>query len=238
MNPYEGFTVVLGYEKGMVPLVTVEKPKSFIEKVMEAPSMVLFLSSVFIGSGGIFIFWYKNGRDYWQKDSIISVPGSIDEVKPLGAHETVVVEYEPPDDLRPAEIGVLVDEMAHTHDVTATIVDLAVRGYLSITEIPKKWMFGKSDYLLTRKKTDTSQLTQYEVTLLNHLFGTQTEVHISELKNTFYKKLAEVKTELYKEIVSKQFFSDNPEKNTGQIFSYRSSYAYGVRRSDHFGNNK
>ena len=48
------------------------------------------------------------------------------------------VEFAPPEDLRPGQIGTLLDERANTLDVTATIVDLAVRGYLLIQEIPKE----------------------------------------------------------------------------------------------------
>jgi len=65
-----------------------------------------------------------------------------EERKPLFARETIVVEYQPPDvgrgrRLRPAEIGVLMDEQADTLDASATIVDLAVRGYLQIKEEQK-----------------------------------------------------------------------------------------------------
>ena len=45
------------------------------------------------------------------------------------------VEFVPPDDLRPGQLGTLVDFKANPLDVTATIVDLAVRGYLKIEEV-------------------------------------------------------------------------------------------------------
>ncbi len=49
---------------------------------------------------------------------------------PLFASDPIAVEFEPPDKLKPAQIGLLLDERADTLDVTATIVELAVRGYL------------------------------------------------------------------------------------------------------------
>ena len=49
------------------------------------------------------------------------------------------------------------DERADTLDVTATIVDLAVRGYLKITEVEKKWLFGSRDYTLDRLREDTDE---------------------------------------------------------------------------------
>jgi hypothetical protein len=46
----------------------------------------------------------------------------------------VVPAYEPPASLRPAEVGTLVDNSPDMRDLTASIVDLAVRGYLRIEE--------------------------------------------------------------------------------------------------------
>jgi uncharacterized membrane protein YgcG len=54
----------------------------------------------------------------------------------------VMVQYEPPEDLSPAEVGTLVDHKAEMHDVTATLVDLAVRGYLRIEEERQKGFLG------------------------------------------------------------------------------------------------
>ena len=45
---------------------------------------------------------------------------------------SVVVRYEPPPDLTPGEIGALVDERVDLRDLTATVVDLAIKGYLRI----------------------------------------------------------------------------------------------------------
>ena len=59
-----------------------------------------------------------------------------DERTPLLEHEETPVEFVPPDRLRPGQLGTLVDFKANPLDVTATIVDLAVRDYLVIEEIP------------------------------------------------------------------------------------------------------
>ena len=44
------------------------------------------------------------------------------------------MESAPPDDVRPGQAGTLLDGVANPCDVTATIVDLAVRGYLRIED--------------------------------------------------------------------------------------------------------
>jgi hypothetical protein len=46
----------------------------------------------------------------------------------------VVTEYEPPVGLTPAEAGTLLTDRVEPRDITATLVDLAVRGYVSLEE--------------------------------------------------------------------------------------------------------
>ena len=93
-------------------------------------------------------------------------------------HETIVAEYEPPEKIRPAQAGLLIDERADTKDVTATIVDLAVRGYLTITELPPTGILGlgKKDWSLTRTdgKAHSDGLQPYEFTIFDGLFGSAT----------------------------------------------------------------
>ena len=64
--------------------------------------------------------WFYRGRD---------LPGR-------GA---IVVNYEPPDGLSPAEVGTLIDERVDLRDISAVIIDLAARGYLTIKEIAAKF---------------------------------------------------------------------------------------------------
>jgi len=101
-------------------------------------------------------------------------------------------------------------------DVTATIIDLAARGYLKITEIPKKWMFGTVDYTLTKtipkKRIKSLPLLDYEQVLLDKLFDSGSSVVLSTLKTTFYEDLVKVKQALYDDVVTQEFFPANPEE--------------------------
>ena len=47
---------------------------------------------------------------------------------------SVAPQYEPPKGMCPAEAGTLLDDTIHPRDITSTIVDLAVRGYIKIEE--------------------------------------------------------------------------------------------------------
>src|SRR5207245_9564113 len=101
--------------------------------------------------------------------------------EPHFIHGPVVVEFEPPQNLRPAELGLILDERADPKDLTATIVDLAVRGFLTISEIP-----GKKDWVLTQMRSwDPAEIMPYENTILAGLFAGRQQVTLSDLKGTF-----------------------------------------------------
>lgn len=121
------------------------------------------------------------------------------------------VEFVPPDDLRPGQIGTLVDEVAHPLDVTATVIDLAVRGHLRIEEKEKSWWFGKADWDLVRLHHDTTGLVQYERTLLDRLFASGSTVSLSSLKRTFHDDLAQVQRALYDDVVARGWFRHRPD---------------------------
>ena len=60
------------------------------------------------------------------------------------------MEFQPPRDLRPGQVGLLLDERADTLDVSSTVLDLAVRGYLRIEEQPRAHWFASRDWRLLR----------------------------------------------------------------------------------------
>ena len=48
-----------------------------------------------------------------------------------------ITEYEPPLDLSPAEIGVLLDYKATDREIAATIIDLSFRKFIAIRKVEK-----------------------------------------------------------------------------------------------------
>jgi uncharacterized membrane protein len=211
LSPGDGMTIAAGFEKGMVPILTVAKPKSFVEQLFSLPNIVLFVFIVLAGGGLVIYRWLRFGRDYWSSNVPFTDRTSKGAIRPIGAHETVTVEFTPPDKLRPAEIGVLMDERADTLDVTATIIDLATRGFLTIEEVNKKWLFGKKDYVLHKTTKKPTGLLPYEQELHERLFDDKSNVAISDLKQEFYTDLKTVKDKLYDDVVAKNFFATNPQ---------------------------
>ncbi len=212
LYPHQGITIGVGFTKGIVPLLTVSPPRTIFDEVQTLPSLITLLVTILTGCGTIFYVWMSNGRDLWYKTRRVFSSNIKEEHRPFWAYEPTLVEFESPEKLPPAILGVVMDEKADTLDVTATLVDLATRGFMTITEIPKKWLFGTVDYELSLTGKGLEKLYQYEKTLLNRLFsGNKEKILVSSLKKTFYDDLAIVKTQLYEEVVKKKLFSTHPE---------------------------
>jgi len=189
-NPGEGLTIVLGLPKGIL------KEPSSLKKAFWFVSDNWFFSLPFLTLFFISYFWYTRGRDPEGKG-------------------VVAVQYEPPKDLTPAEAGTLLDERADIVDITSTVIDLAVRGYIKIQEVEstKLFFFSDRDYKLKKIKEPAGNgLKAHEREIITGIFGSKEEVMISDLKNKFYTRLHSIKESLYRELVSGGYFSSNPEK--------------------------
>ena len=115
--PRHGMTVVVAVPKGTVTRTgPILDEKWTPQRAFSVNSRTVGLSGLLgvLGLSGVARLLWTQGRD--RRDAM-TPPGDGP------------VEFRPPDDLRPAQIGVLIDERADPLDVTATIVDLAVRGY-------------------------------------------------------------------------------------------------------------
>jgi uncharacterized membrane protein len=131
---------------------------------------------------------------------------------------TLVVQYDTPKGMTPAEVGVLFDERADMRDISASIVDLAVRGYLVIQETEKKvLLFKTKDYQLQLVKRDYGKdaaLKPFEKRLLDGLFGGYGDaVLVSQIKakQTFgVVDLPDISKKLYQGVVADGYFLSNP----------------------------
>jgi len=125
------------------------------------------------------------------------------------------VEFVPPDGIRPGEVGVLVDEDANLLDITSTIVDLAARGYLKITELPAEGLFHRHhDYQLDRNEGtgSTEKLMAYERMILDSVFSSGDTVKLSELKYKFAPKIVKIRNSLLDDSLAKGWFRMRPDK--------------------------
>lgn len=171
----EGLTIVLGWPKGIVA-----SPTIFQNILWWASDFWPVLIPIFVF---IFLFlqWWRRGRDF-----------------PLLG--PIIAQYEPPQNLRPLEVCLIMKQKIKPIDISALIVDLAARGYIKIKEIKKTGFFGKSfltekDYELLKTKdfnVPNEDLQSYEKDFLYDIFKNTDAVLVSKLKNSFYTNINEL----------------------------------------------
>jgi hypothetical protein len=218
--PFEGMTVVIGITKDVVSV-----PPPILEERW-SPTRAFALTPVTGSAGGAiailgiaafaFLAWTR-GRDRRyvgsQVDQVMGNPHGGSQRVPIGEGDAQApVEFAPPEGIRPGQVGTLIDERANTLDVSATIVDLAVRGHLVIHEIPKHGLFGKPDWRLVRLDADASRLLPYERLLLDGLFRDGGDVTLSSLRTTFSQRLTKVEESLYVDAQQQGWFGVRPDK--------------------------
>ena len=108
LDMQEGMTVSMAWNPGVIARPTVAQK---VNRFFGANWIFLFpiMSFVFMLQ-----LWRIRGRD--------------------PARLAIAPQYKPPEGLTPAEIGTLIDNSPDMRDITASMVDLAVRGYLKIEE--------------------------------------------------------------------------------------------------------
>ncbi len=149
---------------------------------------------------GMFALWWHMGRD----------PDPGVSVAPM---------YDPPPGISPAEAGTLLDDTIHPRDITSTIVDLAVRGYLQIEETAEKVViFTHKDYvfhLLKPREQWDANLAPHERVMLENVFASGNETRLSSLKNRFYTAVPAIRQDIMSALKRKGIYLLDPESANG-----------------------
>jgi uncharacterized membrane protein len=127
-------------------------------------------------------------------------------------NRSIMVEYEPPENLKPAEIGTLVDEYADDRDIVATIIDLAIRGYLKIRPL------GDKDVEIEILK-EGDDLEGYERKVFEGIKESTEDGKVLRLGGSLepskakklYDNLELVKDEVYDLMTQRDYFQENPK---------------------------
>jgi len=139
------------------------------------------------------ILWFKKRRD----DQTVK--------------KTIMPRFTPPKNLSPTELGAIIDEKINPRDITAAIIDFAVKGYIKITEIEKKW--ARNDYeleLLEPYKTNK----KFEKIIFEKIFKENKKGEktlSSTLEDSFYVKIPELKKEIMNSLTENKYFYKNPD---------------------------
>ena len=190
----EGMTFAIGFPKGIVTQPA--KQELILETIKDnwifALPFVVFLV--------MFYLWWTRGRD------------------PKG-RETIIAEFDAPDNLTPLEVGIIIDERSDSRDISAQIIHLATRGYLKIKQTRGSIsILSSKDYELEMLKQPDENLKYFEKRIMIGLFKYGVCVKISDLLNKFYSDAKDINKNIYKELTSLGYFPKNPDK-VRNIFS-------------------
>lgn len=190
LRPREGFTIAVGWPPGAIRGPSVlQNARSFV-----GDNWPLVLP--FLALGGVLLVWRLYDPDSAGKPSI----------RP---------EHRPPEGLMPAAGGALVSERAVPRDVVATLVDLAVRGFVRIEERPS--LSGEPDYVVHRLKplSDDPLLRPFERAILARIFGSDgalAERRLSEVRRDYDAVFPPLRDELYRSMVKEGLLPASPER--------------------------
>ena len=213
----EQMSIVTALNKGAVdvpPPMLEPRKRQFPQDAFDINPLTVALALLvaIAGIGLVAWNWWAHGRDRAYLTQYYLTNDPRERTEPLFQHETVVVEFDAPQNMRPAELGLILDEHADAKDVTATIVDLAVRGFMTIAEVP-----GAKDWTFTWKGGgDAAALLPYEQTILDGLFAGQQQVKLSELKGKFAPTLRTAEGQIYADAVSRRLFRTRPDTTRAQ----------------------
>ncbi len=197
LAPGEGLTVVVGLPQGLI-----QKPTQWQEISLPGCRLVALVVLPVLTFSICFNMWWFLGRDAIRR-------------------QAVAVDWEPPKELSPAEVGTLVDESCDLSDMVSTVIDLAARGYLTIREFKTESLFflRNKDYEFTRlpesAKQAQSPLSIFERRFLDSMFmygptSAQT-VKLSDLKYKFYGKMRQIEKDIYQSLIDKGMFLQSPQ---------------------------
>jgi len=185
LSPNQYLTIVVSWPKGFV-----SKPFLYRNQAIILLTLLIALVIPIIVFIRAFKVWSKKGKD-----------PKIDK--------TIIAHYEPPNNLEPAVIGVLTRQNVDIKDILATVVNLAVRGYLRIREEENKFLFIKSKEYVFEKIKQDGNLKPFEARIMNDLFEKGDVVSSNDLKNKFYKNIPGIKKEIHREVGQTGLFNAN-----------------------------
>lgn len=137
----------------------------------------------------------------------------------------VAVQFGPPTGATPGTIGTVIDGVAHQRDVSATILDLAVRGWFKLTQLPaapgepeprenkrrNQSAVSRADWELTAASQPPNEpLTDFERQLLTSLFAGGPQVRLSDLRGQFDVTMREAQVGLYRDALARGWYRSHP----------------------------
>ncbi len=187
LQPGEGLTVAVGFPKaiivaGSIPdnAITATNSAGASSGSEDTPWPIALLGGVWVSIVfGVIIARIGRavGRGGSHRVKPIRIPAQI-KGKP------VVVQYDPPDALTAVDIGTLDDRSVDGVDLSATIIDLAIKGYLKIkyTKTVRRFLPDSEDYEFVKLKDGNDLVHPAYRVVYNLLFTSSDRLTLSDLQ--------------------------------------------------------
>jgi hypothetical protein len=208
LPPGNTVRMTVGFPKGEIAANSIVEYRKTFKRAFstDTAQLITTLAVLLLGALALLLLYRLRGRD--QVDPRRVVPASL-----FSLGQDTRIDFTPPSDLRPGEVGTLIDERIDPVDVTATIIDLAVRGHLTITELEHESEFSRPDWELRRvKNAPAEELQRYENVLVRAIFGDSDSVLVSELGRQVRANLGLVQDALYDGVVKRGWFTERPDR--------------------------
>lgn len=159
-----------------------------------------------LGGIGLYLLHRKAGADASADGKVTPIA----EFRPAGEG---VSEFQVLGDVRPGHVGTVADERVDPIDVTASLLDLAIRKHLVIEELPRASQFAPTDWVFRRVDGPTDDLPPFEIELLDAVApeNTQTPVQVSTIGPAIGASIEKVQSALYDEVVEKGWYEHRPD---------------------------
>lgn len=228
-QPGQGVSVLASYPRTAFGDLTPDLRKGSVgttDQAVLSPRTARLVQQLSIGLGVLFpllaaagmgaLVWQR-GRDEMYAGLTPGLTPAADQADLPVVRTTraplAAVQFNPPPGVQPGMVGTVIDETANVVDVTGTLIDLAVRGYLTLEKTTTSGFFSKDDWVLRRTAAAPAgpALAGYEQQLLDGVFASGDEVTLSSLKNSFASTLKAVQDSMYDEVVARGWFRRSPQ---------------------------
>jgi hypothetical protein len=197
--------IEIGFPPGTVPANAEVVEEWTVGRAFSADPLPLALALGLLVLGGLLLLMLhrRAGADAAAGGDLARVA----EFAPVGEGQS---EFRVVDDIRPGHVGTVADERVDPIDITATLLDLAVRGHLLITELPRTHEFAPTEWELSRQSASANDLRPFERALLDGI-ASSGPVRVSELPGRVSEVIADVQDKLYDEVVQHGWYERRPD---------------------------
>lgn len=169
------------------------------------PIVWVSLIPIVLGIAALWLAHRRIGRDRADRGVVTPVAAFV----PIGPG---LSRFQPAEGVRPGVLGTLADEQVDPVDVTATLLDLAVRGHLRIVELPRESPHAPLDWTFERLESPGDPLDDAERTLLDAVAPAgEPPVPVSRIGQAVRDSVATVQSQLYDRVVGLGWFARRPD---------------------------